>query len=229
MKSFFLVFLLAHLIGDFVFQTNKIAELKSKGVQGIVLHVLILTAVQCAMLTLFFGPVALLSGLLVGAFHFGIDYMKKLLSPHIRSFQTGYFVLDQGIHVGIIYVVTSLIDLQKERLIVDSQWLLFAIAIILCYFVGTILVKYLLLDFNMIQKERPFFEKNERMMDGLTTLILMAAFGNSIVLSIAVAVIAAVLYGLLQRRILNYQAQVIRLKYFVLILVAYGSLMVTTL
>jgi len=222
LKSFFLVFVLAHLIGDFVFQTNRIAALKSKAIQGIGLHVLIVTLTQCILLSIFFGLFGLLPGLLVGGIHFFIDYMKKQLNPYIRKVQTAYFVFDQAIHIAIIYGVTYLMYVDQGRLVVHSQWLLIAIGIILCYFAGSIMVKFVLMDLHLTKKDAKFFIENERISDGMTALALYAVFGFPFIWIPGMLVFAPS-YTLLQKKLFAYSTKTSVIKYVVLLLVAYGA------
>lgn len=209
-------------MGDFVFQTNRIAALKSKGIQGIGIHVLIVTLTQCILLSIFFGLFGLLPGLLVGVIHFFIDYMKKQLNPYIKKFQTAYFVFDQGIHITIIYGVTYFMYVDQGRLVVDSQWLMIAIGIIIAYFAGSIMVKFVLMDLNLTKKDAKFFIENERISDGMTALGLYAIFGFPIVWIPGILVFA-VTYTLLQKKLFAYSTKTSAIKYVVLLLVAYGA------
>ena len=98
--STFEVLLLAHLLGDFPFQTNRIFRMKLAGTRGLTLHVAIHLLV--AMIIIFnFGRFWLLL-LLLGVTHFVTDWIKVRLQRPDDP-QLAGFVVDQIVHVLIIW------------------------------------------------------------------------------------------------------------------------------
>lgn len=95
MMSLFTTLLLAHLLGDFPFQTNYIYALKLKGGYYILPHVLIhvlITAVLIGNLTTSW-PLLIILGII----HFSIDWFKvnkPLSTPDID------FIIDQAMHIA---------------------------------------------------------------------------------------------------------------------------------
>ncbi len=79
MTTFVLLFLLAHLLGDFVFQFNKIAEMKAKSLKGILIHVMIVGMIKVIIMGFFYGVRGVIIALCVASIHFLIDYMKLRL------------------------------------------------------------------------------------------------------------------------------------------------------
>ena len=96
-------FLLAHLIGDFPLQTNRIFKLKNEGNLGIALHVaihVIITAIFIQNPLQHWHVLAIL-----GIVHFATDW-AKLRIPMRR--QAPGFVLDQAAHVLTIVALVTL-------------------------------------------------------------------------------------------------------------------------
>lgn len=95
-----LTLLLAHLIGDFPLQTNKVFQLKSQGSLGLALHVaihLIVTALLIRHPWQYGGVFAIL-----GIAHFITDWVKL---KYPGQNQTAGFVWDQLIHYITILLV----------------------------------------------------------------------------------------------------------------------------
>lgn len=106
-------FLLFHLLFDFYFQSNRLAEIKEKSCSGLMLHCLIYSlgltvAAACLLNT---GALLLLA---VGAFfflsHFVIDgpirsiFVARVMSP------VGRLAIDQVLHVVILAVISLYFD-----------------------------------------------------------------------------------------------------------------------
>lgn len=97
-----MVLYLAHLIGDFPLQTNRIYELKSQSNRGILLHVAIHIMVAVILIK---NPLPYWRLLLVlGIVHFIIDWTKLHL-PGRR--QTPGFILDQIAHFLSLILIAS--------------------------------------------------------------------------------------------------------------------------
>lgn len=98
---FFLRFLLAHILGDFPFQTNTIVALKKKHFWGGIVHVLV--HVFWAILLLL--PVALhmwLPILLVCFLHLPLDRSKIWLGIKKRKDNLILFFVDQCVHLSAV-------------------------------------------------------------------------------------------------------------------------------
>jgi hypothetical protein len=102
MKIFIYLFFI-HWVADFIFQTEWMAENKSKNVLALLIHVLFYTAI----LLLLTAYSAILWACINGAFHFLIDYVtskinaKLLKEKKIRAFfvSVGF---DQLLHICIL-------------------------------------------------------------------------------------------------------------------------------
>lgn len=99
----FATLLLAHLFADFPLQTNGLAKLKKESLKGVLLHVFVYVAITFCMLNepLRYWP--LIVGL--GVVHFLIDACKAYCPS---TLETGYFLIDQGLHLLSIAIATYL-------------------------------------------------------------------------------------------------------------------------
>ncbi len=97
----FVTLLLAHLIGDFPLQTNKIFTLKTKGIWGLILHVAIHLLVAGILLQNPLTNWPILA--ILGIAHFSTDWVK--LRYPSKSLAMG-FITDQLIHIVTIFIIS---------------------------------------------------------------------------------------------------------------------------
>lgn len=106
----FIHLLVGHLLGDFVFQTAKLSELKTEKIRCLLLHILLvfLSLLVASLSYLSFKLVICL--IIIAAIH-AIDFLKKYTRKNMIA-----FFLDQGIHIVSLVLVPGifgLIDLSK--------------------------------------------------------------------------------------------------------------------
>ena len=99
--SLFLNLFTAHLIGDFLLQTDKTCRSKQeKGCKSLHLYIHALIIFLCTWLA--FGRINfVLIASIVGLTHLVIDFVKSKLHPSLKV-----FVLDQMLHILILLAVT---------------------------------------------------------------------------------------------------------------------------
>lgn len=100
--------LLAHLLGDYVFQPNCIARWKSRSVAGVLAHgaIVTLTTLACTALA---DPSWWPYALLIGIIHTGIDVVRaRLLHPNGPVGELTWYLLDQLAHLSIIGLTVAL-------------------------------------------------------------------------------------------------------------------------
>ena len=98
--------LLAHLIGDYVLQWDRLAAWKSREVKGALVHgliVLIVTVLLALPFDVAFVPYALFIGLT----HMAVDALQPWLGRRVPLtgpglFGLGRLVLDQAVHLSLI-------------------------------------------------------------------------------------------------------------------------------
>ncbi|MFH0776788.1 MAG: DUF3307 domain-containing protein [Patescibacteria group bacterium] len=107
--TLFLLFTLAHLLGDYPFQTSWIYLQKTKGLPGQLLHVSILGACFLILTAPLLSNRIVLNALtLILVMHFLQDFLKiELVSKRgkIRPFPA--LVLDQALHFALLFGVTN--------------------------------------------------------------------------------------------------------------------------
>jgi len=96
--NLFLRLMLGHIIGDFVFQTGRIAEMKRVGLQGLAIHLsLVMLATAAATAG---APHWTLVVLTLGVVHLATDSLRTYLFRDLRRWQSVYFVCDQATHMA---------------------------------------------------------------------------------------------------------------------------------
>lgn len=217
--DFFLVFLLAHLMGDFVLQTGKLALLKSKYMKGVFIHACLVTAVQAVML-LYFGAAGVLCGLAVGGIHFLIDYIKLLTNKYSKNRSFIFFIMDQAAHLSVIGLASSLIKINTS---LPTDYLNYAeiiISIIIMAFVANIVLMTLIRDFSPLEPGQRFFKKYERLTQACAAPIIWISFFLPIVWVIILCTAVFILYNVLEIKIFNGKLYNSTVQYIFFILLA---------
>lgn len=136
--------LLAHLLGDFPLQTNKVFKLKNEGNSGLALHVAIHLMVTAILIRqpLQFWPVLAVLGIA----HFTTDWIKL---KYPGKNQAASFVWDQLIH----YVTILLIGLWMPNLpAILPAWLM--LPAIMIAFIPAIMIFFWVWA-NQIKQTKP--------------------------------------------------------------------------
>ncbi|MGC9395825.1 MAG: DUF3307 domain-containing protein, partial [Anaerolineae bacterium] len=100
--------ILAHLLGDYLFQFDFLARWKSRSLWGVVAHggIVTLTTIACASLV---DPGWWRYAAFIGATHTLIDVVRAhLIRAKNTTWDMVYFLLDQVIHIGIIILTVTL-------------------------------------------------------------------------------------------------------------------------
>lgn len=160
--------LLGHLLGDFTFQTNRIAENKNKHYTWNLLHTAIVT--QCMLvLSIPFENFISLLVILNGGLHFIIDYFKSKLPQKTPAYDLLYFILDQCLHISIIYIISIFSKESFFKFTVAKIFVKFFTLIVFISSFASILIKYILrLLYPYCRKT--FFIGNERVIGVITRL-----------------------------------------------------------
>lgn len=145
MLLFILKILLAHLAGDFVFQSTKWVEDRNKnGYKSKYLYLHIL--VHFLLLLLFFAnelQVVLGYIFLIVISHFLIDLGKIYLEKTSRYSQLGLFLTDQFLHLVVLFGITLIhfTEFSMASIISVEKLMLYAIALLLITSVTSIGMK----------------------------------------------------------------------------------------
>jgi len=103
----FLLLLSGHLLGDFLFQTRRMAEEKRRH-SVLLQHVAVVTAAQLLLALPFLSPQVLLAVAAIGALHWLIDLVKPRWKRE-RPGPLGLFLLDQTAHLLVLAGVFALL------------------------------------------------------------------------------------------------------------------------
>jgi hypothetical protein len=101
------VILLAHLLGDYLFQTGAIARWKARSVMGVLAHggIVTITTLTCTALV---DPPWWPYALLIGLFHAAIDLVRaRLLRPVNPTWELAWYLVDQLAHLTVIALVVT--------------------------------------------------------------------------------------------------------------------------
>ena len=143
--------LLAHLLGDFVFQTDALVRWKSRSVLGVLVHGAIVTA-STFICTIWFGSETWLISVAIGVSHTGIDLIRSRLSHKglSTSKELWVFLADQGLHlitIGIVLwlasgpTVASLSEMLPS--LFDPQWQAIAVGYCLLTTPAWVVVRFI--------------------------------------------------------------------------------------
>ena len=195
-----LLLLIAHFIGDFLFQSSKIAHLKMDQFKYYLLHCAIYSGV-IALPLLCFGPFknVMILFIVITVTHAIIDYsrikilknMKTKKKMKMKTLKTDYnsmdfsvFVLDQFLHLSVIVVSAHFIyeqsfigDTIKTILLKHLEWqqvhniLVYVLLYIICLSPTAILIKKVFVFFS-IQVESDHDKREELINSGYIIGIL---------------------------------------------------------
>lgn len=147
--------LLAHLIGDFLLQTDRIFAWKSKNVWGVFFHASLVFFVSLLLSWPYLSyPLMWAILFLIWISHLITDQAKVFITKKFGSFDNlGMFLLDQSLHIAVLLVV-FLTNLSKIKLILKGDFphsfiynedkvILCLIGYIIATFGATILIYYI--------------------------------------------------------------------------------------
>ena len=155
----FYYLLLGHLIGDFVLQTDKIAENKGRHRKWNLLHVLVVTL--CTLLFTYpFGNIVFGMVLLNGVTHFFLDYYKARITIKLRLPDLAGFLLDQSIHIFLLYFISQFAVYSNQHLI-DFTTVRFLMGLSLVTSFSAVFTQFVLAALFRRDGSR-FFEKGEK-------------------------------------------------------------------
>jgi hypothetical protein len=181
--------ILAHFIGDFLLQFDKLYALKFKHISGVVLHTLI---IYCCLIT--FSWPYLDQGLLwafltgIALLHFVQDWAKIRFTKNSEH-NLFFFVLDQILHVSLLAVMfltplrNNPAPLNKHHNILISLYnnnflLIFITAAIISSYMGYFVIPLFKQDYLKMKSSYTAFERNygfiERFL--LTSILLFKSW-----------------------------------------------------
>lgn len=105
--KYLLILLIAHVLGDFYFQTEKMTKSKEEQYTGILIHSLEYFIVSMCVMIPIISWDMLLASLYSSMLHFLIDSIKYMLIKRKKVIKEGeIFIWDQGFHVLSILILS---------------------------------------------------------------------------------------------------------------------------
>lgn len=194
----FYYLLLGHLLGDFTLQTNKIAKNKSSNLKWILIHSIIVTSIML-IFALPFGLNLIILVLINGLLHFLIDFYKAKLKPKNPHIALLYFILDQTLHITIIYIISKINTDSYSVLPFSQEIILLIIAGVFVFSFSAIFIQFILRILFPSNNEN-FFTNNERaignIVRSLTFLILLFSFyfGKFILILLPIVILIIIFF-----------------------------------
>lgn len=171
MAFYYLV--LGHLIGDFVLQTDKIAENKGRQWKWNLLHVLVVT-LSVLLFSYPFGALLSILVILNGFVHYILDHYKNNICKILHFSELTGFLGDQFIHIVLLYLI-SLTAVYKGELPVELTTVkLFIVFVTVTSFLA-IFTQYVLAALFPRENKR-FFEKGEKIFGILSRIYITIVF-----------------------------------------------------
>ncbi len=120
-KEYFLIYLLIHILGDYYFQSGKLAEQKSKSIKKLIWHLVIYLLVSVGISLPVFSREVFWSALVLAAAHAVVDIIKQLYIKHGRKTANIYrgriiYIIDQGSHLMCVAAVAYFMAAKGCRL-----------------------------------------------------------------------------------------------------------------
>ncbi len=134
--------ILAHLLSDFTLQTNRIAEKKSKGLFGIIIHSLIFLILSFSLCGRFLDKNWIFI-VIIALSHFFIDTIRMVGIKKYKGMDNVWvFILDQVFHLSIIFLIWKCCLVFSVPLFRERWVIILSLYIIATHFT-TIFIYYL--------------------------------------------------------------------------------------
>ncbi|MFK8060013.1 MAG: DUF3307 domain-containing protein [Polaribacter sp.] len=151
----FLKFLLAHILGDFVFQPeNWVKNKEEKKIKSLKLYFHIgIHAILLLLILQFNTNQYGLGFLLIIISHYLIDLMKLYLQK--KKTKRIWFFVDQALHILVLIITTTFyvgFSLTLEKIITEKH-LLLLVFLLLVIFVSAIIIKLIITQWNPESKK----------------------------------------------------------------------------
>jgi len=208
----FIRLILAHLIGDFLFQFDLVHALKVKGPKGLLLHV----GIVMGCLLIFCGPyldqpVTWLFLLFIGITHYIQDSAKIKFTSHSKN-QLFFFCLDQIVHIAFIAMIFRIslrsiepLDNPQNNLFLNlynnNVIILYFITAIIASYAGHYMIILFKMDFLNINRPYSVFEKWYGFMERIFVVSVFFLGNPWLLLTPIILVIRPILYRVMMDRL----------------------------
>jgi len=170
---------LAHLVGDFILQWDRLAQWKSCELQGVLVHGLIVTSVTW-LFALLFAPGWWQGILFIGIAHTALDALQWRYTLPIPSLLR--FLLDQFFHLLIIiialavggYIQLNSLALDIHNGMQDYNTLVYLLGYVFLTMPAWVLLKFV--GYALIKRTDPSFLDDNGKYMGIIERMLVATF-----------------------------------------------------
>lgn len=226
--SFFMLFWLGHLIGDFVLQTNKIAYLKSQSNSGLLIHIALVCIAQMTVMSIY-GYRGIIAAIICSIAHYFVDLFKIHMNKK-GYLETGLFLLDQFLHALILLMISFFFGKTEMIFPVNLPNIRIAVILLFAIYAGSVLVVIVLRDFVPSRRNGSFFRHGERLLDAGFVFLIMAMVINILPIDmigkVSIYLISIGLYGVGQMKYCGYSFKSLKIKLLVMhVIFTHGFLM----
>lgn len=195
-RMYFMIFLLAHVVGDYYLQTEKIAKNKGKRPECMLVHG-ILYGIPFALAGVLTSPGVFGAGMLLAAVHLAIDVVKEYyFVRHWKHLGRNIvFIGDQAVHVICLISAATVLNAAETKLtirpILTELFRIWAVSptVLICWITAllivlkpvNILVKEMLSDYKPVgvagDKNHTLFDKEKKtgaMVGNLERIIMIS-------------------------------------------------------
>ena len=156
MKNLFIILILLHVVGDFYFQSQNLANLKNNKYKYVVFHSLIYSfSFLFGFIFYKFSTSLFITILILILSHYIIDSIKYVLLKKFKS-NNSFFIIDQLLHIFCLLLVVLfyykadyIIVIQRFNLNEIQKYLQFLVSILLIFKPANILIKNILNKNNL--------------------------------------------------------------------------------
>ncbi len=166
--------LIAHILGDFIFQTSELAKKKTKSLKYFIIHCLIYS-LMIFLALIWFAPVdrVILIWLSVVILHGSIDLVHIMIKKKIaemnklkKNKEFTAFLIDQLIHILVLYIGSSFIHglnevgtriieyiIQNTGIIQFENILIIVLLYLICTTPSSVVIRYIFKIFSLQEKD----------------------------------------------------------------------------
>lgn len=170
--------LLAHLVGDYILQTNALALWKSKALGGVAVHCLIVFLTTWLFI-LPFNPNWWQGVLFIGLTHFAIDATQLYWKPKIPPLAR--FLIDQMLHFVVLGLALWAGGYIRQfslsttlALMQDEQLFLYLLGFAFITMPAWVIIKFL--AYGLVQGDAPNFSEGSNKYIGIMERLLITLF-----------------------------------------------------
>lgn len=116
-KEYFLIYLLMHILGDYYFQNEQLAELKSKKITKLMQHNVIYLITCLVVILPIFSMEIVLSVIVISIMHAGIDVAKYFyirIFSELDSSERMVYIVDQTSHLFCLIIMAYFMTINNS-------------------------------------------------------------------------------------------------------------------